>query len=63
MIYLGVPDVNAMERMGHATTHMLKNVYQHILQEKKSEEDEKINRYLENSILPDTMQHEKQHAI
>ena len=61
MIYLGVPDVNAMERMGHATTHMLKNVYQHIIEEKRSEEDEKINRFMESAILPETMQHEKQH--
>lgn len=51
MIYLGVPDVNAMERMGHATTHMLKTVYQHILEEKKTEEDEKINEFMKNSIF------------
>ena len=61
MIYLGVPDVNAMERMGHATPNMLKNVYQHIIEEKKSEQDEKINSFLESAILPDTMQHEMQH--
>lgn len=62
MIYLGVPDVNAMERMGHATTHMLKNVYQHIIEEKKSEEDEKINKYMESALLPENLQHKMQHA-
>lgn len=61
MIYLGVPDVNAMERMGHATTHMLKNVYQHIMEEKRKEEDDKISAFMSASIIPDTMQHEMQH--
>ena len=51
MIYLGVPDVNAMERMGHATTHMLKTVYQHIIEEKKTEEDDKINNFLQETLL------------
>ena len=51
MIYLGVPDVTAMERMGHATTHMLKAVYQHIIEEKKTEEDDKINAFMASALL------------
>lgn len=31
MLALGVPDKYAMERMGHATNNMLKNVYQHTM--------------------------------
>ena len=61
MIYLGVPDVNAMERMGHATTNMLKNVYQHIIEEKKSEEDDKINTFMASALFNEHMQHEMQH--
>ena len=35
MLLLGVPDKYAMERMGHATNYMLKNVYQHTFKEKQ----------------------------
>ena len=53
MLALNVPDKYAMERMGHATSHMLKQVYQHTMQNKKDEVSEIINNY---------MQHEMQHA-
>lgn len=51
MIYLGIPDIYAMRRMGHATPNMLKNVYQHIIEEKKSEQDDKLNAYMQEHIF------------
>ncbi len=44
-----------MQRMGHATPNMLKNVYQHLMDDKNEEVTEQINRYFES------MQHEMQH--
>lgn len=35
MLALGVPDKYAMSRMGHASTNMLKNVYQHIMSDQE----------------------------
>ena len=55
MLSLGVPDKYAMQRMGHATPIMLKNVYQHLMSDKNQEVTEQINHYFE------TMQHEMQH--
>ena len=37
MLALGVPDKYAMERMGHASTNMLKTVYQHTMKTKSEE--------------------------
>ena len=37
MLALGVPDKYAMERMGHASTNMLKTVYQHTMKSKSEE--------------------------
>lgn len=37
MLLLNVPDKYAMERMGHSPTNMLKNVYQHTMDEKVEE--------------------------
>lgn len=37
MLALGIPDKYAMERIGHASNAILKNVYQHTMQEKQSE--------------------------
>ena len=34
---LGVPDKYSMQRMGHATDHMLKTVYQHTMKDKEDE--------------------------
>lgn len=56
MLSLGVPDKYAMARMGHATPNMLKNVYQHLIDEKDQEMSLVINRHFE------TMQHDMQHA-
>lgn len=55
MLSLGVPDKYAMKRMGHSTPNMLKNVYQHLMDDKNQEITDQINRYFE------TMQHEMQH--
>ena len=43
MLALGVPDKYAMRRMGHATPNMLKNVYQHLIDEKEKEVAEMVN--------------------
>ncbi len=56
MLSLGVPDKYAMKRMGHSTNHMLKNVYQHLIDEKNVEITEQINAYF------DSMQHGMQHG-
>lgn len=45
MLALGVPDKYAMERMGHATNHMLKNVYQHTMKQKEKEVADSVNNY------------------
>ena len=52
---LDVPDLYAMRRMGHATPNMLRNVYQHIMDDKDKQVTEVINKHFE------TMQHEMQH--
>lgn len=57
MLSLGVPDMYAMRRMGHATPNMLKNVYQHLMDEKDREVTDSINRYF------NAMQHDMQHGI
>ena len=46
MLSLGVPDKYAMQRMGHATTNMLKTVYQHLINEKEKQEYAKIDSYM-----------------
>lgn len=57
MLALGVPDKYAMGRMGHATTNMLKSVYQHLQAEKEKSFSTQINAFF------DEMQHEMQHEI
>ena len=47
MLALGVPDKYAMQRMGHATPNMLKNVYQHLISEKEQEVAQSVNAYME----------------
>jgi hypothetical protein len=42
MLAIGIPDLYAMERMGHSTPHMLKNVYQHIQDAKRMETNKLI---------------------
>lgn len=55
MLSLGVPDKYAMQRMGHSTPNMLKNVYQHIMDDKNQAITEQINGFFS------TVQHEMQH--
>lgn len=43
LLSIGVPDKYAMERMGHATPTMLKQVYQHVQQERETAINEAIN--------------------
>lgn len=47
MLALGVPDKYAMERMGHSTNGVLKNVYQHLMQDKQQEITDTLNAYFE----------------
>ena len=51
MLALGIPDKYAMERMGHATNNMLKNVYQHTMQTKRDETANRVNSFYEG-LLP-----------
>lgn len=57
MLSLGVPDKYAMARMGHATPNMLKNVYQHLMDDKNREITEQMNGFF------DSVQHEMQHDL
>lgn len=43
LLAMGVPDKYAQERLGHATNNMLKNVYQHIIEEKAKKVDSDFN--------------------
>lgn len=45
MLLLNVPDKYAMERMGHASNNMLKNVYQHTMKAKSEEVAELVDGY------------------
>lgn len=45
MLSLNIPDKYAMERMGHATPAMLKNVYQHLMPEKEKQIDSLLDAY------------------
>lgn len=58
MLSLGVPDKYAMARMGHATTNMLKQVYQHIIDDRERQESAKVDAYMAKFSQ---MQHEMQH--
>lgn len=53
MLSLGIPDKYAMERMGHATNNMLKTVYQHTMDDKKSQIDDAIDDYFCSKITPE----------
>lgn len=45
MLMLNVPDKYAMERMGHASNNMLKNVYQHTMRQKSEEVADMVDDY------------------
>lgn len=53
---LGMPDAYIMERGGWGNDAVLKNVYRHTLEDKKSEMTNKANSYFQN------MQHDMQHG-
>lgn len=50
MLALGVPDKYAMERMGHASTNMLKTVYQHTMKSKSDEVADAVDKYFEENL-------------
>lgn len=50
LLALGIPDKYAMERMGHASTNMLKNVYQHTMQEQTLRYSEQVDTYFEKQL-------------
>lgn len=43
MLAIKTPDLYAKRRMGHATTHMLKTVYQHVIQDAERASNDAIN--------------------
>lgn len=47
LILQGIPDIYAKKRMGHATTNMLKRVYQHVLTEAEHEFEQAIDKAFE----------------
>lgn len=53
MLALGVPDKYAMERMGHATTNMLKNVYQHTMKDKSEQVADMVDNYFSSKLHTD----------
>lgn len=50
MLAMGIPNKYAQARMGHATDNMLKNVYQHIMEEKQSSTDMQMKEYFEKFL-------------
>jgi len=50
MLALGVPDKYAMERMGHASTNMLKTVYQHTMKTKSEEVADTVDKYFSEKL-------------
>lgn len=50
MLSVNVPDKYAMKRMGHATNAVLKNVYQHLIDEKDKEITDSINSYFDSEF-------------
>lgn len=50
MLALGVPDKYAMERMGHSSTNMLKNVYQHTIHAKSEEVADTVDNFFEENL-------------
>ena len=50
MLRLGIPDKYAMERMGHASPNMLKNVYQHTMTDNAAEVSEAVDLYFSEKL-------------
>ena len=61
LLALGVPDKYAMARMGHATTNMLKGVYQHRMKDKDKELDATIEQYFNEIAHKSGTAHESAH--
>lgn len=53
MLALGIPDKYAMERMGHASTNMLKTVYQHTMKSKSEEVADKVDSFFSKKLHTD----------
>lgn len=53
MLALGVPDKYAMERMGHASTNMLKTVYQHTMKSKSEEVADTVDNFFAEKLHTD----------
>lgn len=53
MLALGVPDKYAMERMGHASTNMLKTVYQHTMKSKSEEVADTVDKFFSEKLHTD----------
>lgn len=52
MLAIGIPNKYAQQRMGHSTDNMLKNVYQHVMESKKTEIDETLDNYFDEFLKP-----------
>ena len=50
MLTLGIPDKYAMEHMDHASTNILKTVYQHTMKSKSEEVADMIDDYFERNL-------------
>lgn len=50
MLVEGVPDKYSQKRMGHATTNMLKTVYQHTFKEREEQYDDLIDQKMEELL-------------
>ena len=53
MLALGIPNRYAQERMGHATDNMLKVVYQHTMNHKRTEVDSAVDTYFSQLLQTD----------
>ena len=50
LLAMGIPNKYAQQRMGHSTDNMLKNVYQHIMEDTKNEIDKSVDNYFDSFI-------------
>ena len=57
LVALNIPDIYAMEMMGHSTPGMLKKVYQHIMEFKMKESTKKVNSYFTSKLSFHTNDH------
>ena len=51
MLRLNVPNKYAMERMGHSTNNMLKNVYQHTMDDKAVAVTDAVDGFLNPNFI------------